>query len=114
MRAILSAPRWRQDLDRAYRVSTLHAGNRCARRARVSLRPTATIHERQEIADDAIELVGGLEVDGMAAVWHDGESSGGDILLHQHAWQQTRPILVSGQDERGNGQAFHLVDKIIK
>src|SRR2546427_9595376 len=91
----------------------LHASDRCTRRARVSLRPTAAIHERQEIADDAIELVGRLEVDGMAAVRHDGESGGGDILFHQHTRQQTGPILVSSQDERGNGQASHLVDEII-
>ena len=77
-------------------ASSLHASDRCTRRARVSLRPTAAIHERQEIADDAIELVGRLEVDGMAAVRHDGESGGGDILFHQHTRQQTGPILVTG------------------
>src|SRR5207247_960793 len=77
-------------------ASSLHASDRCARRARVSLRPTAAIHERQEIADDAIEVAGRLEVDGMAAVRHDGESGGGDVLLHQDTRQQTGPILVTG------------------
>src|SRR5205814_2577091 len=77
-------------------ASSLHASDRCARRARVSLRPTAAIHERQEIADDAIEVAGRLEVDGMAAVRHDGESGGGDVMLHQHTRQQTGPILVTG------------------
>ena len=49
-----------------------------------------------EIADDAIELAGRLEVDGMAAVRHHGESGGGDVLLHQDTRHQTGPILVTG------------------
>src|SRR5207244_1330056 len=73
-------------------ASSLHASDRCTRRARVSLRPTAVIHERQEIADDAIELVGRLEVDGMAAVRHDGDSGCGDLLLHHHPPQPTGQI----------------------
>ena len=86
-----------------------HPGNRPADRARIAGGPAAGIHLRQEIADNAVELVGILRVDAVAAIRHHRERGGRYGLLYQYArprqGQSSSPVRISV----GTLQRLHLV-----
>lgn len=69
-------------LARALRVLSLYSRDRARQSARIAHGPAAALDLDDEIAGQAVELVGLLKIDGVTAVRHDRERGRGYVLLH--------------------------------
>ena len=52
-----------------------------------------------------------LQIDVVAGIRHHDQRRGRNVLLHQDAGLEARPILVPGHDQRWHVDGFHLVDQ---
>jgi len=69
----------------------------------------------QEIADDSIVFVRLFDVDRMSGVRNHRECGRrGDALFHEDAGQQTWPVFIAGDDQRGHREVLHLLDQIVE
>src|SRR5437867_2044815 len=94
--------------------SGFHSCDRAAYCTRVAHRPAAAIDLGHKVSHNAVEFVGCLEIDRMAAIRHKRERCRWNILLHQNARLKARPVLVAGKNQRRNGKTLHLIDQVIE